>query len=944
VEYDTLNIRFQPGPRGSYTVIASSPRGEAPGEFRVPFADLDLENFVLRVGRPRRGVRRLDSPEMETARTFGGKLFDELFRGDVRELYHTASAEADSAGKGLRVTLRLGQAPELSNIPWEYLCEEGRFLSVSERTPIVRYLDLKKAHTPLAVTPPLRILGMVSSPSDVVELNVQEEKHRLDGALERLTKQGYVEVVWLEQATLGALLKALERDDFHIFHYIGHGAFDVTLDDGALMLEDERGRGKRVTGMKLGQLLADERTLRLAVLNACEGARTSREDPFAGVAASLVRNEIPSVVAMQFEITDDAAILFAGGLYAALARGSPVDAALASARKAIWADYNDVEWGTPVLFMRIPDGRIFDMRAESGDLIEQDGPAEGNELQPVDQEAVEIRSEEVARMEHDDEVDLGPPRTAAEPRWPTRGGGWRGEPDPVLTGSAVPAERVAAVLSAQAPAEVRVGEEAVIDVRAELAEGATPLAETVAALIASEEPLMAILSIADSGVLEAPDGRILRLAAPSAGKPAVSAFVVRGLAEGSTAVCVLFRQGGSDIGQLPFTISVGAHSSGERPIERSVPAEPRDVLDDEVVALLIEEDVVGDQIRYRCLVTGDVLGLDNAEFASEFLQARAGSTSSASLAYVGSVYRRIVERALLNAADLDLFQRELKAIGTELSSQLFSGELARILWDHRDDIATVKITSFEPYIPWELLRLKHPDTNETDDRHLAEYGLVRSLSGRAFPKTLRAAEWRYLVGTYPNNLYTAIGREVEYLTTALTERRRIEPREIPAEAAAFLDALANPDFDVLHIACHGKTDLNDVESAELVIGDRLLAGRHVGPVSVTATTVREEAKLRERAPLVFLNACQSGQQAPSLTDVGGWPRAFFKAGAGAFIGTSWEVHDKPAATFAESFYEALLDGGTLADAAAKARSEAKKARDASWLAFGVYGQPTARLF
>jgi tetratricopeptide (TPR) repeat protein len=372
VEYDTFNIRFQPGPRGSYSVIASSPRGEAPSEFRSPFADVDLENFVLRVGRPRRGIRRLDSPEMETAKMFGGRLFDALFSGDVRDLYHAASAEADSAGKGLRVTLRLGQAPELSTIPWEYLCEEGRFLSVSERTPIVRYLDLKKAHTPLALTPPLRIVGMVSSPSDVVELDVEGEKRRLEEALESLVKQGVVEIVWLERATLSALLEALNRDDFHVFHFIGHGAFDEREGDGVLLLEDERGRGKSVTGMKLGQLLADERTLRLAVLNACEGARTNREDPFAGVAASLVKNEIPSVVAMQFEITDKAAILFAGGLYAAVARGSPVDAALASARKAIWADYNDIEWGTPVLFMRIDDGRIFDVRADSLNLIRED--------------------------------------------------------------------------------------------------------------------------------------------------------------------------------------------------------------------------------------------------------------------------------------------------------------------------------------------------------------------------------------------------------------------------------------------------------------------------------------------------------------------------------------------------------------------------------------------
>ena len=69
---------------------------------------------------------------------------------------------------------------------------------------------------------------------------------------------------------------------------------------------------------------------------------------------------------MQLEITDRAAITFACELYAALADGYAVDAALAEARKAIFADDNEVEWGTPVLFMRVPDGRIFDVEAPVG--------------------------------------------------------------------------------------------------------------------------------------------------------------------------------------------------------------------------------------------------------------------------------------------------------------------------------------------------------------------------------------------------------------------------------------------------------------------------------------------------------------------------------------------------------------------------------------------------
>jgi len=107
--------------------------------------------------------------------------------------------------------------------------------------------------------------------------------------------------------------------------------------------------------------------------------------------------------------------------------------------------------------------------------------------------------------------------------------------------------------------------------------------------------------------------------------------------------------------------------------------------------------------------------------------------------------------------------------------------------------------------------------------------------------------------------------------------------------------------------------------------------------------VRGEAKLKARAPLVFLNACETGQQAPSLTDWGGWPKTFWEAGAGAFVGTSWSVRERPAAAFSEAFYTSLLKGDTLAGAARAARTAAKAIGDASWLAFVVYGHPMAQL-
>jgi len=141
-------------------------------------------------------------------------------------------------------------------------------------------------------------------------------------------------------------------------HFVGHGGFDTQAQDGVLILEDEQGRGRRVSGQSLATVLTDHAPLRLVVLNSCEGARTARADPFAGVAQSLVQQGIPAVIAMQFEISDAASITFAHEFYAALADGYPVDAALGDARGAIFAQVNDLEWGTPVLYLRAPDGVI----------------------------------------------------------------------------------------------------------------------------------------------------------------------------------------------------------------------------------------------------------------------------------------------------------------------------------------------------------------------------------------------------------------------------------------------------------------------------------------------------------------------------------------------------------------------------------------------------------
>ena len=361
--YDELKLRIEKGTEGNYRALAIAPDGStAQGEFTLPFDETMLENFVLRVGRPRRGTRGgYGSAEMEAAQRFGSQLFQALFAAGVGDVYHRARERADFEDKGLRVTLYLSGVPELQHIPWEFLYEWPMFLAHSIETPVVRSLDLESVRRPRKVQLPLRILGVDSRPHGNAPLDADQERHNLEQAVRSLQDDGMVELEWLERATLRELQRALDRrDDFHVLHYIGHGAYDERSGTGTLLLEARDGTTHQVPGAELGSVLYDERSLRLAVLNACEGARVSHRDPFSGVASSLVACGIPAVVGMQFEITDDAAITFAEQLYTSLAEGYPVDACVAQARRAIWADGHDTEFGTPVLFLRGAGGRLFD--------------------------------------------------------------------------------------------------------------------------------------------------------------------------------------------------------------------------------------------------------------------------------------------------------------------------------------------------------------------------------------------------------------------------------------------------------------------------------------------------------------------------------------------------------------------------------------------------------
>jgi hypothetical protein len=370
--YDDFIVVVSNASDNCYPVEIRSPAGDLRTNMTFPFDRrtliyqlLALENALLRSGKPRRVTA---SAEDLLVQEFGQALFEAILPEDARRLFYQSQREAKLKGrKGLRLKLRI-EAPDLAALPWEFLYDPLHcdYVALSAKTPIVRDFALAQPTDPLLVTPPLRILGMISNPSNLSQLDVVQERHRIEDALQNAQDSGLVELTWLEKATWRDLQQVFRRGDFHIFHFVGHGGFNETIDGGIVALTDDEGLAYLLPATQLARLLVDQATLRLVVLNSCDGARGGGTDIFASTSSILVRRGIPAVLAMQYEITDQAAIEFARSFYEALADGVPVDEGVSEARKAVSLSIpKTLEWVTPVLHLRAPDGVIFNFHRHS---------------------------------------------------------------------------------------------------------------------------------------------------------------------------------------------------------------------------------------------------------------------------------------------------------------------------------------------------------------------------------------------------------------------------------------------------------------------------------------------------------------------------------------------------------------------------------------------------
>lgn len=330
----------------------------------------------------------LPSPVLEAGR----RLTRALLNGPVEHRLRESLAKIEQdVSVGLRIQIRidpdLDEHDLLQAYPWELLLhpDQDTHFAFSRRTPIVRYLELPRTDRTPPLPDRLHILVAAPGPGGQPPLHLDLELGHLEDAWARAVPGSEpagpgaiapgARITHLEPPTLERLVEAVTESRVDVLHFMGHarhGGPDGEDAAGELLFEDARGDTDAVAAPHLARQLVDAAPrLRLVFLNACETARGTRSatgaETACGLAAALVQTGVPAVVAMQLPVSDGAARAFSRSLYRSLARGWPVDAAVAEGRRAIDRDLRDSpEWATPALFLRAPDGVLF----ETPELVE----------------------------------------------------------------------------------------------------------------------------------------------------------------------------------------------------------------------------------------------------------------------------------------------------------------------------------------------------------------------------------------------------------------------------------------------------------------------------------------------------------------------------------------------------------------------------------------------
>jgi hypothetical protein len=312
MSYQNFDLKLSGnGEQGFFVEVIGSPQSilSNPVRLHLPVEEIDYWRAAAKSGLITR----------ELTVTLGRHLFDVLFPREVFRIWELSKRDANREHP-LRLRLDIRSAA-LACVPWETIHDGSAHIAMTGVTPLVRCVQDRRQINPSENTLPLNILMVISTPRDAPSLpNIEREADLIGESIAKLkTDRRVARYDVLRNVTKQRLQNKLAEENYHVLHYMGHGAFEN--DNGYLIFEDENGYSERIDGETVSYFFGDA-PLRLLFLNSCETAVPSKNESFLGVAQSALIAGVPAVVAMQDLIADSVAAIFAHQFYKTLTRTS----------------------------------------------------------------------------------------------------------------------------------------------------------------------------------------------------------------------------------------------------------------------------------------------------------------------------------------------------------------------------------------------------------------------------------------------------------------------------------------------------------------------------------------------------------------------------------------------------------------------------------------------
>ena len=233
------------------------------------------------------------------------------------------------------------------------------FLLLNADITLVRQVEGVGRFTRADVPPAFGLQGLAATPKGGRSIDLTQTR----AAIARLLLSRAATSGWHEKEdTLFALQERLRIGQPHILHLICHGEQQDTGRGvrSDLLFTHRHGYIQRVNAFDLTPLLALAPDLQVVVLQAChsgavDAVPTSSEQEserrtIESIALALIGQGVPTVIAMQGEVGQEAAGEFVQTFYAMLDEGHGVEHAVAIGRVAMRRVGGMIDWSLPVVY------------------------------------------------------------------------------------------------------------------------------------------------------------------------------------------------------------------------------------------------------------------------------------------------------------------------------------------------------------------------------------------------------------------------------------------------------------------------------------------------------------------------------------------------------------------------------------------------------------------